>query len=29
LDVVWASSLEESRNMKSVEAMGELLWNLK
>lgn len=29
LDVVWASSWEEGWNMKSVEAMGDLLWNLK
>jgi inosine-uridine nucleoside N-ribohydrolase len=29
LDVVWASSSVEGGNMKSVEVMGELLWNLQ
>jgi hypothetical protein len=29
LDVVWASSSVEGGNIKSVEAIGELLWNLQ
>ena len=29
IDIVWASSIEKSGNLKTVEAMGQMIWNLK
>ena len=29
IDIVWASSIEKSGNLKTAEAMGRMIWDLK